>query len=100
MEKLIDEVLFVSDVARQQVSYEQFRDVVLFVQHAHHQRLVDLVKSAVGQRGSRGHAQRPAGEAPLAEKLTGAPAQNVSSSLLIWTLDSFLSFCHVQASRP
>ena len=50
---------------------EQFRDVVLFVEHAHHQRFFDLVKSTIGQRGCRGHTQRLSGEASFAEELTG-----------------------------
>ena len=72
VEKLVDEILMISHVAGKQMRDEQFRDAVLFVEHAHHQQLFDLVKSTIGQRASRGHAQRPTGEASLAEELTGA----------------------------
>ena len=51
---------------------KQFRDVVLLVKHARHQRLLNLVKSAIGHRDSRCHAQRLTGEASLAEELAGA----------------------------
>jgi hypothetical protein len=51
---------------------EQFRDVVLFVEHVRHQRLLNLDQRAIGSRNRRGDAQRPAGEASLAEEVTGA----------------------------
>ena len=51
---------------------EQFRDVVLFVQHALHQRLRNPDQIAICYRGSRGDAQRLTGEASLAEEVTGA----------------------------
>src|SRR2546422_3681556 len=51
---------------------EQFRDAVLFMQHARHQRLFDPGKRTVCHRGSRGYTQRLTCKAPLAEEFTGA----------------------------
>ena len=51
---------------------EHFRDGVLFVEQARHQRLLNLDQRAIGNRGRRGDAQRLTGEASLAEELTGA----------------------------
>ena len=48
VEKLIDKILFISHVTGEQMRDEQFRDAVLFVEHAHHQQLLDPVKSAIG----------------------------------------------------
>ena len=53
VEKLIDEIFFVADVTRKQMCDEQFRDVVLFVEHAGHQRFVNLSKAVIGYRNSR-----------------------------------------------
>jgi hypothetical protein len=61
VEKLIDQILLIPHVANQQVGDEQFRDVVLFVEKAHHQRLFDPVKRAIGQGCGSGHAQWPPG---------------------------------------
>src|SRR5207245_1048265 len=72
MEKLVDQILFVSHVARKQMRDEQFRDAVLFMQHARHQRLFDPGKRTVCHRGSRGYTQRLTCKAPLAEEFTGA----------------------------
>ena len=57
VEKLIDEILRESDVAGKQMRDEQFRDGVLLVQHAHHQRLRNPDQIAICHRGSRGDAQ-------------------------------------------
>src|SRR2546422_7207028 len=50
---------------------EQFRDAVLFMQHARHQRLFDPGKRTVCHGGSRGYTQRLTCKAPLAEEFTG-----------------------------
>ena len=71
VEELIDQILLIPHVADQEMRHKQFRDVVLFVEHSHHQWFFNPVKGAVGKRGSRSHAQRPSGKASFAEKLTG-----------------------------
>ena len=53
VEKLIDQVFFVSDVARKQMRDEQLRDVVLLVEHAGYRRFVNPGKTAIGDRDSR-----------------------------------------------
>jgi hypothetical protein len=50
---------------------EHFRNAVLFVEHVRHHRLLNLDQRAIGSRGRRADAQRPAGEASLAEEVTG-----------------------------
>jgi hypothetical protein len=59
---------------------KQFRDVLLFVQHTHHQRLLNLVKSAICHRDCRCHTQRLICEASLTEELTSV--QNGDDRLL------------------
>ena len=72
VEKLVYEVCFISDVARQQMLDKQFRNIVMLVKHTRHQRFIDLIKGAIGHRDSRCYAQRLAGEASLAEELPRA----------------------------
>ena len=72
VEELIDQIRFVSDVARKQMHDEQFREVVLFVQCARHQRLLNPGQSAISHGGSRGDAQQLACQASLAEEVTVA----------------------------
>ena len=72
VEKLVHEVRFIPDVARQQMLDKQFRHILMLVEHARHQQLINLVKAAFGHRNSCCHAQRLPGEASLAEELAGA----------------------------
>src|SRR5512136_1680638 len=51
---------------------KQFRDVVLFVEHARHQRLLNLVESAIRHGDSRCHTRWLTCEASLAEEFAGA----------------------------
>ena len=72
---------------------EQFRDVVLFVKHSSHQRFLDFVKRAIRQCDSRCHAQRLAGEAALAEELTGVEnGDDRLLALLGYDRDLYLAF--------
>jgi len=70
VEKLVDEILFISEAAGKQMRDEQVRDVLLFVEHARHQHLLNLDQRAIGNRGRRGDAQRLTGKASLAEEVT------------------------------
>jgi hypothetical protein len=71
VEKVVDDIPFESDIARKQMCDEQFRDIVLFVQRAHHQRLRDPGQMASGHCGSRSDAHGLTCEASLAEELPG-----------------------------
>ena len=71
VEKLVYEVRFIPDIARQQMFDKQFRNVMMLEKHMLHQRLLDLVKRAICHRSSRRGTLRLPGEASLAEKLTG-----------------------------
>ena len=72
VKKLVDEIRFVSDVAGKQMLDKQFRNVVLFVEHSRHQRLLNLVESAICHGDSRCHTRLLTCEASLTEELTGA----------------------------
>ena len=50
VEKLVDEIRFVSDAAGKQMSDEHFREFQLFVEHSCHDRLLDLGKIDVAMR--------------------------------------------------
>ncbi len=69
VEELIHQVLFVPDVARKQVGEEKFREIMLFMEHAGHQRLIDPYKAAIGDGRGRSNAQWLSGEASFAEKV-------------------------------
>src|SRR6185312_11591699 len=71
IEKLIYQVLFVADVSRQQIPYEQIRKRVSPVQRSDDRLLVEFQKSAIGDRGCRTHAQRLACQATFTEKIAG-----------------------------
>jgi hypothetical protein len=66
VEKLIDQVRFVTDVAGKQMGDEQLRDALLFVQHTLHQRFFNPDQRAIGHRGSRCDTQWLTGEVSLA----------------------------------
>ncbi len=51
---------------------EQFRDVVLLVEHARHLRLLNPGQAAIGDRLRRRYSQRLTGETPVTEELVGA----------------------------
>ena len=71
VEKLVDEIRFVSDVAGKQMRDKQFREADLFVEHSCHHRLLNPGKSAISHCNSRCHAQRLTGQASFTEELTG-----------------------------
>jgi hypothetical protein len=80
VEKLVDQILFKSNVAGKQVREEQFRDAVLLVEQTRHQRLLDPVNSAIAHGDSGREAQRLAGQASFAEELV--VAQNADDRFL------------------
>ena len=47
VEKLVDEIRFVSDVAGKQMRDKHFRESLLFVEHSCHDRLLNLDKIAI-----------------------------------------------------
>jgi hypothetical protein len=47
VEKLVDEIRFVSDVAGKQMRDKHFRESLLFVEHSCHHRLLNPGKSAI-----------------------------------------------------
>src|ERR1017187_3572468 len=53
VEKLVDQILFIANVAGEQVRHEQFRDTLLLVEQMHHQRPLDSVESAIRQQIGR-----------------------------------------------
>src|SRR5579859_6796791 len=70
VEKLVHQVLFVSDIARQETSEEQLRNIVLFVEQARHPEFVNFNQAAIGHRHCRRHAQRLPCQAPFSKELT------------------------------
>jgi len=56
IEKLIDQVLFVPDVSRQQIRYEQIGECVFPVKRKHHRLLINAQKFAIRYCGCRPHA--------------------------------------------
>jgi hypothetical protein len=51
VEKLVNQVLFISDVPCQQICHEQVGKLVLPVKHVHHRLLVDFHHGAIGHGG-------------------------------------------------
>ena len=72
IEKLVDEIRFVSDVAGEQLSEKPFRESHLFAEHSCYDQLLNSGKSAISHGNSRCHAQRLTGQASFTEELTGA----------------------------
>src|SRR5450755_2043338 len=57
IEKLVNQILFVSDVPRQQIRYEHVRKCVFAVKHFHHRLLLDSHHRAIGQCSCGAHAE-------------------------------------------
>jgi hypothetical protein len=89
IEKLVDKVRFVSDVAGKQMPDKQFRDIMLFAKYARHQRFLNLVESAIRHGDGRSHARLLTREASLTKELAGA--QNGNDCLLA-LLGNYLEF--------
>src|SRR5208283_2906252 len=66
----MQQILFEEGVALQQMPDEEFRHVVVLVQHERHETLVEPVKDAIGDRTRRGDAQPLSYQATLAEEFT------------------------------
>jgi hypothetical protein len=58
IEKLIHQIFFVTDVARQQIGYEQGGEFAFPMKRFHHGCLVDPQNSAIRQGSRRTHAER------------------------------------------
>ena len=71
VEELIDEVLFDADVAREHVRDESVGELGMLVQHPKHVALVDAQDRRRHHGRGRSHAQRLAGQAPLAKEIAG-----------------------------
>ena len=69
IEKLVNQILFVTDVPRQQIGHEQVREFVFPVQRFHHGFLVDSQNRAIRNRGCGAHAERLACERTFAEEV-------------------------------
>ena len=72
IEELVDQIFFDADVARQHVSDEAVRELVLFVEHANHFALFDNQDGGRCDGSGCGHAAGLASEASFPEKITGA----------------------------
>jgi len=70
IEKLINQVFFVTDVPRQQIGDEHVGNGVFPMKRLHHGLLVDSQNSAIRQRGCRAHAECLACKGPLTEKVS------------------------------
>src|SRR5260370_24067874 len=57
VKQLVDQILFVADIPRQQIRHEQIGKRVLAVQRIHHRFLVDPQNLAIRHRRRRSHAQ-------------------------------------------
>src|ERR1700730_4373129 len=56
IEKLVSQILFVSDVPCQQIGYEKIGERVFPVKHFHHGLLIDSHQRAIGHCDCRPHA--------------------------------------------
>jgi hypothetical protein len=72
IEELVDQIFFDADVARQHVSDEAVRELMLFVEHANHFALFDNQDGGGRYSSGCGHAAGLASEASFAKKITGA----------------------------
>src|ERR1035441_5304209 len=69
IEKLVNQVLFISDVSCQQICHEHVGKCVLPVKHFHHVRLIDSHHGAIGHCGCGAHAERLPCEATFSEEI-------------------------------
>jgi hypothetical protein len=72
VEKLVNKVRFISNVACDQMLDKQFRNLVMLVQNLRHQLFLNPVKGAIANRNCGCHAHSLACEAAIAEELAGA----------------------------
>jgi hypothetical protein len=68
IEKLVNQVFFMSDVPRQQVRYEHIRKCSFPMDHFHHGFLIDAHYRAIGHCGRGAHAESLSCEATFAEE--------------------------------
>jgi len=76
IEELVDQIFFDADVARQHVSDEAVRELVLFVKHTNHFVLFDDQHGGGCDGSGCGHAAGLASETSFAKKITGAENRN------------------------
>jgi hypothetical protein len=97
IEKLVHEIRFKPDISGKQMCNEQFRDVMLLVEHASHYRPLDPDQSAVGHRGGRGDAQRLPRKAAFTQKVAGTEyGDNRFLTLLGYNRQLDLAFSYVE----
>jgi len=70
IEQLVDEVIFVADIARQQVRDKHVGKRVFAVKHTHHHLLVHPQQLAVGHGRGGPHAQELPGQRSLTKKVS------------------------------
>jgi len=78
--KLVNQILFVSDVPCQQICHEHIRKRMFLVRHFHHVLLFDSHHSAIGHCGCGAQADRLSGEATFSEEI--ALVQNAYGGFL------------------
>ena len=69
IEKLVDEILFVADIARQQIRYEHFGKRGLAMQCIHHRLLIHPQNLAIRHGGCGAHTQELPCQRTLAKKV-------------------------------
>src|ERR1700677_2171654 len=69
IEKLVNQILFVSNVPRQQISYEHVGQSMFTVESLHHRFLVDAQKFAICHCRCSSHAERLTCEAAFTKKI-------------------------------
>ncbi len=69
---MIDQVLFVADVAGQQIGYEYIGKRMFAVERVHHGLFFDAQEFAIGHGGSGAHAQTLTGERSFSKEVAFA----------------------------
>jgi hypothetical protein len=70
IEKLVNQIFFMPDVPREQISYEHVGQRVFTVESLHHRFLLDSQNSAIRYSGRTAHAENLARKRTLAEKVS------------------------------
>src|ERR1022692_2846868 len=70
IEKLVDQILFVSDVPGQQIGHEYIGKRLFPVEHLHHGLLVDFHHRAIGHCSCGAHAEWLPSKATLSEEIS------------------------------
>src|ERR1700730_4671625 len=99
IEKLINQIFFVTNVPRQQICHEQVGKRVFPVKHFHHGLLIDSHHRATGHRSCGAQAERLPGKASFSEEI--ALLQNADGGFLSdqrHNGESYLSFLYIKNS--